>query len=187
MKFKVIKYNTPEYAQAVALREEILRKPLGIGFTDEEIAAEKDWIHIAAYQNSKLCATAALVYENSALAKICRVAVLAELQGKGIGIEIMRYTESYAAQQGFKEIYLHARDTSVPFYIKNQYIAEGDWFYEDTVPHKKLRKFLGNSEEVCTSYEKIVDWYDNARTKTLMEKEYLELCLKNRKRLIKRT
>ncbi|MBL0319462.1 MAG: GNAT family N-acetyltransferase [Alphaproteobacteria bacterium] len=151
MKFKIIKYNTPEYAEAVELREEILRKPLGIGFSDEEIAAEKDWVHIAAYQDGKLCATAALFPESSRLAKICRVAVLAKLQGQGVGTEIMRYAESYAAKQGFKEIYLHARDTSMPFYLKNQYLDEGDWFDEDTVPHKKLRKILGSPEGVCAS------------------------------------
>lgn len=181
MKFKIIKYNTPEYTQAVALREEILRKPLGTHFTAEEIAAEKDWVHIAAYKDGKLCATAALVPEKHTLAKICRVAVLAQLQGQGIGTEIMRYVEAQAAKQGFKEIYLHARDTSVPFYLKNQYLEEGDWFDEDTVPHKKLRKILGSPEGVCASYEKIVVWYDNARTKTLMEKEYLDLCLKHLK------
>ncbi len=50
-------------------------------------------------------------------------------------------------------------------------------FDEDTVPHKKLKKILGSGEGICASYEKIVDWYDNARTKTLMEKEYLDLVL----------
>lgn len=32
-----------------------------------------------------------------------------------------------------------------------------------------------NKERVYESYEKIVDWYDDARTKTLMESEYLNL------------
>lgn len=177
MKFRVIDFGTPEYKLCVSLREEILRKPLGLGFTEEEIAAENGWIHIVAYQDGKLCATAALIPEKSTLAKICRVAVLAELQGQGIGTEIMRYAEAYAAKRGFEEVYLHARDTSVPFYLKNQYIAEGDWFDEDTVPHKKLRKILGSAEGVCASYGKIVDWFDNARTKILMEKEYLDLAL----------
>lgn len=120
MQFSIIPYGTPAYAEILALREEILRKPLGIGFTAEEIAAEKDWVHMAAYLDGTLCGTAAVVFENNNLAKVCRVAVRADRQGKGTGTKLMHYVESYAAQQGIREIYVHARDMAVPFYLKNQ-------------------------------------------------------------------
>lgn len=48
-------------------------------------------------------------------------------------------------------------------------------------PHKKLRKVFGRPGKVCDSYNKISQWFDNARTKTLMEKEYLECMLKHLK------
>ncbi len=34
---------------------------------------------------------------------------------------------------------------------------------------------IRNKEKVYESYEKIIDWFDDARTKTLMESEYLNL------------
>lgn len=34
-----------------------------------------------------------------------------------------------------------------------------------------------NSQDVCDAYNRIIDWFDDARTKTLMEKEYLDLAL----------
>lgn len=34
-----------------------------------------------------------------------------------------------------------------------------------------------NKEKVYESYEEIVDWFDDARTKTLMESEYLNLII----------
>ncbi len=36
-----------------------------------------------------------------------------------------------------------------------------------------------NKEKVYQSYEKIVEWFDEARTKTLMESEYLNLIIKS--------
>jgi predicted GNAT family N-acyltransferase len=42
----------------------------------------------------------------------------------------------------FRTIYCHARDSAVSFYLKNRYMAEGDYFDEDTIPHLKMRKKL---------------------------------------------
>ena len=39
--FKIIKHSSPEFKKAVKLREEILRKPLGLTFLPEELEAEK--------------------------------------------------------------------------------------------------------------------------------------------------
>ena len=36
-----------------------------------------------------------------------------------------------------------------------------------------------NKEKVYESYDEIVDWFDDARTKTLMESEYLNLIVKS--------
>lgn len=141
MKFKIIEYGSDEYKLCVNLREEILRKPIGLTFTSQEIEQEKDWIHIAGFKDGRVCATAAIIPEGER-AKICRVAVSERLQGNGIGTKIMRYVENYIKKRDYKEIYLHARDTSIPFYLKNHYIEEVEWFTEDTVPHKKLTKGL---------------------------------------------
>ena len=37
MALKIIDHGTPEYQQMVKLREDILRKPLGLQFTPEEL------------------------------------------------------------------------------------------------------------------------------------------------------
>jgi hypothetical protein len=41
MALKIIDHGTKEYEQMVRLREEILRKPLGLQFTEEELESEK--------------------------------------------------------------------------------------------------------------------------------------------------
>lgn len=141
MVFKVLTYNSEEYRQAVLLREEILRKPLGLTFSIEELAAEKDHIHIAGYLKNNLCATAVLVPEGK-LIKMQRVAVKENLQSQGIGSALMAFCEEYAKKYRFEVIYCHARGTAIPFYLKHQYSVEGEPFDEDKIPHQKMRKYL---------------------------------------------
>lgn len=74
----------------MALREEILRKPLGLSFTPEELACEEGHMHIAGYLGQELCTTAILVPEGSAL-KMQRVATKTSFQNKGAGSALMRY------------------------------------------------------------------------------------------------
>jgi hypothetical protein len=39
--FKIIEYGSPEYKKAVALRERILRKPIGLSFSDLNYSQKK--------------------------------------------------------------------------------------------------------------------------------------------------
>jgi predicted GNAT family N-acyltransferase len=139
--FKVIDHGGPEYLEAVRLREDILRKPLGLIFTSEELLNEIDHIHISGFLDGKIISTAVLVPEGSEC-KLQRVVVKQELQASGIGSKMMAFCEAYAKTQGFNSIYCHARYTAVLFYIENNYMPEGDYFDEDTILHRKMRKAL---------------------------------------------
>jgi predicted GNAT family N-acyltransferase len=141
IKFKIIDYGTAEYHASIALREEILRKPLGLTFRPNELAREKNHTHIAGYQGKKLVATAVLVPKGKAC-KVQRVAVKSNLQNSGIGQQLMAYCEMHAISKGFQSIYCHARRSAVNFYLKNHYIAVGKYFKEDSIPHLKMKKQL---------------------------------------------
>jgi len=71
-----------------------------------------------------------------------RVVVREDFQNKGVASAMMKFCENYARTHGFKEIYCHARDKAVPFYLKNKYTPEGDYFDEVAIPHLKMRKIL---------------------------------------------
>ena len=139
--FKLVDYGSDEYKKAVALREEILRNPLGLIFTKEELEMEKKHIHIAGFLGQEMCATAVLVPDADEI-KMQRVALKASFQGKGIGSALMRFCEEYAIKHGFKSIYCHARGTAIQFYQKNKYTLEGEPFDEDGIPHCKMRKTI---------------------------------------------
>ena len=50
MALKIIDFGSPEYQQMVKLRDTVLRKPLGLTFTQEDLESEKDNILIAAFE-----------------------------------------------------------------------------------------------------------------------------------------
>ena len=50
MALKIIDYGSPEYQQMVKLRDAVLRKPLGLTFTQDDLESEKDNILIAAFE-----------------------------------------------------------------------------------------------------------------------------------------
>ena len=139
--FKLVNYGSEDYKKGVALREEILRKPLGLFFTKEELEQEKEHVHIAGFLGQEMCATAVLVPDGEEI-KMDRVALKVQFQGKGIGSALMRFCEEYAKKHGFKSIYCHARGTAVHFYLKNLYELEGEPFDEDGIPHRKMRKLI---------------------------------------------
>lgn len=140
--FKIISHNTPKYFAAVNLREDILRKPLGLTFAPDEFDKEKDHIQIAGFKDDEVVATAVLVSKGMCIYKMQRVAVKSDLANTGIGSKMMAFCENHARALGAKSIYCHARDSAVSFYLKNGYIAEGNYFIETTIVHLKMIKAL---------------------------------------------
>lgn len=139
--FRQIKYASQEWAEAVKLREKVLREPLGSRFTELELEEEKNHYHIAGYIDANLVATAVLVPEKRKM-KIQRVAVLENRRGLHIGSEMMAYCEAFALTKNATKVYCHARDSAVDFYLKNKYEKIGEYFEEDGIPHVKMEKKL---------------------------------------------
>ncbi|MCB0522973.1 MAG: GNAT family N-acetyltransferase [Lewinellaceae bacterium] len=139
-----ISFATPEFDEALALRTEVLRKPLGMVYTLDQLADEWNNIHIAAFgDGGQVSGYLNLTPLNTISVKMRQVAVASEEQGKGIGVAMVSYSEQLAAMLQFKEIVLHARKTAVPFYLKLGYEIVGDEFEEVSIPHFKMKKETG--------------------------------------------
>jgi len=144
MQILEIQFGTPEFDEAVRLRYEVLRKPLGLEYTVEQLAAEYDNIHLAAYDNAgRLIGYLNLTPVDADQVKMRQVAVHPDWQGAGVGKALVFASESVARRSGFKKISLHARETAVPFYQKLNYILVGERFEEVTIPHFYMEKILG--------------------------------------------
>ncbi len=143
MKQKVIKYKSAEYIQSVELRDKILRKPLGMVFTQEFLAVDAYEFILGLFDNEKITATLNLKTVSKTQLKMRQVAVDDTIQGQGLGSKLVRFSEGYALKKGFIEIVLHARDTAVNFYLNLNYeITDPNVFYEVGIPHLKMRKKL---------------------------------------------
>jgi predicted GNAT family N-acyltransferase len=47
-----------------------------------------------------------------------------------------------AELRGLREVFVHSQLPAVSFYSRRGYVAEGDTFLEEGVPHVKMRKVL---------------------------------------------
>ncbi len=142
MALKIIDHGTAEYRQMVKLRDDILRKPLGLHFTEDELESEKDNLLIAAFEDERILGCCMLVEEKPGVARLRQMAVLNDLQGKGIGRALMNFAENIARDRGFQHIRMHARSNAVGFYEKVGYRAIGEPFMEVTIPHFIMEKKL---------------------------------------------
>lgn len=138
-----IEFGTPLYDASVRLRDQILRKPLKLEFTPEQLAAEYDSFHFA-YLNEKYEILACLIMkpEDKDTVRMRQVAVNNSFQRKGIGTEMVHYVEKWSAERGFTRIILHARDQAIPFYTRLEYTKKGKKFKEVGIDHYKMEKIL---------------------------------------------
>jgi ribosomal protein S18 acetylase RimI-like enzyme len=139
---RLIEHNSEEYLLTVELRDRLLRKPLSLAFSREELAAENSSHHVGAFLDKRLAGCLVLKPLEDASLKMRQVAVSEELQGKGIGKAMVQFSEEFGRQRGYKRIVLHARDNAIPFYLKLNYEICSDYFEEVGLLHKAMFKLL---------------------------------------------
>ena len=126
----------------VNLRNEILRKPLGLLFSEEELEKEKEDILMGAFEDDRLLGCCLLTRMDDGTVRLRQMAVPNSMQGKGVGRALMIFAENIARDLGYKKLCMHARKTAVGFYQKLGYGIAGDEFVEVTIPHYIMEKAL---------------------------------------------
>ena len=126
----------------IKLRDDVLRRPLGLSFSNDELDEEKANLHIAAYEDDQMLGCCMLVEEGPDTVRLRQMAVINDLQGKGVGRALMQFAENLARDRGFKKITMHARKNAIGFYEKMGYRKVGTEFQEITIPHYVMEKEL---------------------------------------------
>jgi predicted GNAT family N-acyltransferase len=142
MALKIIDYGTPEYRAMVQLRDDVLRRPLGLHFTPDELEQEREDILMGAFEDDKLLGCCLLSRVDKQRVRLRQMAVLNNLQGKGIGRALMQFAENIARDYRYQVLMMHARISAVDFYKKLGYEIQGDVFEEVTIPHYIMEKKL---------------------------------------------
>lgn len=142
MELVILEHGTPLYEQMVALRMEILRRPLGLSFTAEQLDREKNDILVGAVEHQQLIGCCVLTPHDPATIQLRQMAVRQDIQQKSIGRSIITFAEETARAKGYKTMMMHARNTALGFYEKCGYRVKGDEFTEVSIPHHYMEKQL---------------------------------------------
>jgi predicted GNAT family N-acyltransferase len=130
------------WQEMVALRRRVLRAPLGLRFTEEQLAAEAGQLHLALRVDGVLAGTLLLLPPSGpgGTAKLRQMAVAPERAGQGFGALLMRRAESELRRLEAGDALLAARETAVGFYERFNFVVEGEPFTEVTLPHRWMRR-----------------------------------------------
>ena len=142
MALKIIDHGSSDYQKMVELRLQLLRKPLGLGFTSEELEKEKEDILLGCFEDDQLEACCILTETDPSTVRLRQMAVGAPLQGKGIGRVLMSFAENIARDRKYRRLTMHARKTALGFYEKLGFKVTGNEFLEVTIPHYMMEKKL---------------------------------------------
>jgi len=134
-----VAYGSDEYEKCVQLRYKVLREPLGLRFSAEQLAVEANDIQLACFQDDELVGCLSFIKEGNR-AHMRQVAVEPNLQGRGVGRILVQFAEGFVREKGFDSIVLHARETAVAFYERLGYRCVGESFEEVTLPHREMVK-----------------------------------------------
>jgi len=136
-----IDHTAQQYRQVWELREEVLRKPIGLSLKNEDLSRDKEDAIFIAEHNGKVIGCVMGRHTAEGL-QLRQMAVYDEWQGKGIGRMLVLAAEAYAMQKGYARILLHARKLAVGFYSGMGYTTYGDEFSEVGIAHFMMEKLL---------------------------------------------
>ena len=126
----------------IELRKSVLRKPLGLTYSTEDLERDKNDLLIGAFEEDDILACCILTQKEPGTFQLRQMAVDQKMQRNGVGIAIMHFAENLAKDAGGKEVMMHARKTAMGFYEKLGYAAVGDEFSEVGIPHVEMKKNL---------------------------------------------
>ena len=142
MALKQLYHGSKEYDQMVNLRYEIMRKPLGLSFSEEELKKEKEDILIGAFDEEEIIGCCMITKIDHQCGRLRQMAVQKNKQSMGVGESMMAFAENIARDRGYKILMMHARDTAIGFYEKYGYKIKGDGFIELNIKHHIMEKKL---------------------------------------------
>lgn len=145
IKIIAIEYASLHYEAALALRDAVLREPLGRSLDSVDLEGEDKQLHfgIMSLENEIIASLSVKILDDKHY-KIRQMAVVEGWQRRGIGSRLLAHVEHELANNGAENICLHARESAISFYEKLGFHRLGELFYEVGIPHIEMRKTLRN-------------------------------------------
>ena len=142
MRFLEFSHDSDWYRQMQELRQEVLRRPLGLDLHAADLSAEAGYRHFGLESGGRLVACLMVVSLPGKTVQLRQMAVFPEQQGRGLGRQLMRAVEEILRADGIDRIRLNAREVAAGFYTSLGYRIEGGPFVEVGIPHLLMVKTL---------------------------------------------
>jgi len=136
--FRQITCGTPDHAEMLDLRERILRRPIGLTVTAQEIARDQGDYLLGCFEGDTLAGCLILQKDADGWVKMRQVAVDENRQGQGIGARMLAAAQQIVQDWGYGQLYCHARETARAFYLQNGWAVTSDIFDENGIPHCRM-------------------------------------------------
>lgn len=140
MIFKQFRFDSPEYKQSLVLREQVLRQPLGLSLSKDDLSGEAQQLHFGLFEQNEIVAVVLFKPASGKSIKLRQMAVSSLSQGKGLGKHLINSAEIEIAKLGYTKIEMAARDTAIDFYRSLGYYTLGDKFEQVGITHVMMTK-----------------------------------------------
>lgn len=143
MVIRILQHGSSDYRNMLALRERVLRAPLGLSLTEEDIAGEEEQILIAAVLDGQIVGSILLKPEQPGTLLMRQVSVAPEMQGKGVGTDMLAFAQAEAQRRGYEKIELNGRVSAQKWYEANGFITISEPFPRlGGLMHVRMEKHL---------------------------------------------
>ena len=121
-----------------------LRRPLGqpLGFEKDDL--ENISFHLMLVSNNDILGVGRIHFIVNNLIKKAQIRYMAidkKIQKKGHGSKLLKELENIAYENNVKHIFLHARESAIPFYLKNSYKKiKKSYILLNTIQHWYMEK-----------------------------------------------
>jgi len=130
------------YAQAVHLRDAVLRAPLRLTVSPEERLDDTTRQHFCAVTFGRVVGTVSLHPFDEVTLHLKQMAVSEMERNARVGTKLLDHAESWGTQAGFRVMIADARVGAEGFYLKLGYAQKGAPFERHTIPHVRVIKRL---------------------------------------------
>lgn len=137
-----VKYSDNRYKDVLAIRQLILRDPLGMVYSADELERDKIMSYFAYIDGGEVLGTVGLEKLSPQKVQLRQMAVHDKLQGQGVGRKLVQALEIYSKANGFKEVHLDARYPARGFYAKLGYEEYGEIYDKIGLKHIDMKKML---------------------------------------------
>jgi predicted GNAT family N-acyltransferase len=134
-----------EVEEAKQLRLRVFASEQGISPEADIDGLDPASTHLVAVRRGSVVATCRLRFA-AGRCKLERMVVEENLRKTGIGSELLVEAEREALREGASEMLLHAQRQVEGFYAACGYVAEGEPFLEEGMPHVQMRKRLAGGD-----------------------------------------